>query len=600
MDIAGETRAHRADTQARLAALGRQSWLVANARLVVFLAAAGVGGAALLGKVGAWAPFAVGLGVLGYVVLIFVHRAVDDRERRGRAAVAYDDRLLARLTGTWHGAPRDGRRYAPAGHPYARDLDIFGEASLFQLLNETPTSAGEERLAAWLASPADPTSIATRQGSVKALAPRLGFRRELAVAAAAEGDDKVDPRALVRWADDLSVSLASIGWARWLPYVLVPTTLLTYLGSLEGWVPRVVPVAALVAQILVASLVRGPLSRFFVGIAIADRSLGRLRQTFARLEAEPFDDAHLVGLRRGGTGDVPASRALAMLDFWYGFAEARRSQLGPVLNVLLLWDLVMLFRIARWRDRFGGEVAAWVSGLAEIEALCALAGFAAEHPAATFPEIELGEPMVSARDLAHPLLDAPVANDVDIRGSGHALLLTGSNMSGKSTLLRAIGTNVVLALAGAPVVASSMRVAVLQLATSMRVEDSLERGVSFFYAEVQRLKLVLDVARASAGRCLFLLDELLLGTNTRERQIASREIVGRLLETGGLGVITTHDLDLTTLEAETQGRVVNAHFRDLLAEGKMAFDYKLRPGVVDTTNALKVLELAGIPVRPPG
>ncbi len=597
MDIVGETRAHRAATQANLTQLARHSWLVANARLVAFLAAAGLAIAALLGKVGPWAPYGIGVGALAYVVLIFVHRGVDDRERRGRAAVAYDDRLLARVSGTWQKAARDGKGYAPPGHPYARDLDIFGQASLFQLLNETPTRSGEERLATWLASPTDPKTILIRQGALKALAPRLGFRRELSVAAAAEGDDKVDPTALTRWAGDASVSLAAVRWARWLPFVLVPVTLVSYLASREGWLPRLVPIVAFVVQLLVAGLVRGPLARFFTSIAIADRSLGRLRQTFARLEAESFDEPHLVELRRGGSGTVPASQALRKLDFWYGFAEARRSQLGPVLNVLFLWDLLMLFRIADWRDRFGGQAAAWVSGLAEIEALCALAGFAAEHPAAVFPEIEEREPLVSARDLAHPLLDAPVANDVDIRGSGHALLLTGSNMSGKSTLLRAIGVNVVLALAGAPVIASSMRVAVLQLATSMRVEDSLERGVSFFYAEVQRLKLVLDVARDHAGSCMFLLDELLLGTNTRERQIASREIVGRLLETGALGVITTHDLDLTTLEAETQGRVVNAHFRDLLAEGKMAFDYKLRPGIVDTTNALKVLELAGIPVR---
>ncbi len=596
MDIADETRAHRDLTRTQLAALGRRSWLVANARLVVFLGAAALGVAFGLGKVGPWAPYGVGVGVLAYVVLIFVHRGVDDRERRARAGIAYDDRLLARLAGTWHAAPRDGAGYAPAGHPYAKDLDVFGRASLFQLLNETPTRSGEERLAGWLAAPADAQTIAVRHGAVRSLAPKLAFRRELSVAAAAEGDDKVDPAALVRWAGDTSLTLAPVRWARLVPFFLVPATLLTYLASREDMLPRLVPIALLLVQIVIAGMVRGPLSHFFVGIAIADRSLERLRKTLARLEAEPFDEPHLVSLRRGG-GDTPASVALKKLDFWYGFAEARRSQLGPVLNLLLLWDLVMLWRISGWRDRFGGQVAAWVSGLAEIEALSALAGFAAEHPRAVYPEIVAGEPTLEAKDLAHPLLDAPVPNDVSVCGSGHALLLTGSNMSGKSTLLRAVGVNVVLALAGAPVIASSMRVSVLRMATSMRVEDSLERGVSFFYAEVQRLKLVLDIARAHPATCLCLLDELLLGTNTRERQLASREIVGRLLETGAIAMITTHDLDLTTLETETQGRVVNAHFRDLLAEGKMAFDYKLRPGIVDTTNALKVLELAGIPVR---
>lgn len=596
MTIVDETRLHREATRSRLAALGRHSWLVANARLVVFVVAAGLGVGWLTDRLGAWSPYAAVAAIVAYVVLIFVHRGVDDRERRARAAIAYDDRLLARADGSWHKAPRNGATYLRPGHPYARDLDIFGSASLFQLLNETPTRTGEERLASWLSQPADGKTIAMRQASVKALTGKLAFRRELVVAAAAEGDDKVDPSSLTRWAADRSLTLAAVSWARLIPFVLVPVTLVTYFLSRDHIVPRLVPIIAFAVQLVIAGIVRGPLSAFFNGMAVADRGLARLRATFARLEAEPMDEAHLVELRRGGSR-VAASVALKKLDFWYGFAEARRSQLGPVLNVLFLWDLVMLFRIADWRDRFGGHVADWVSGLSEIEALAALAGFAAEHPAAVYPQIEERDPVIEATNLAHPLLAQPVANDVSIRGGGHALLLTGSNMSGKSTMLRAVGVNVVLALAGAPVIAASMRVAVLQLATSMRVEDSLERGVSFFYAEVQRLKLVLDVARENPGRCCFLLDELLLGTNTRERQIASREIVGRLLETGGIGVITTHDLDLTTLEAETEGRVVNAHFRDLLAEGKMAFDYKLRPGIVDTTNALKVLELAGIPVR---
>jgi DNA mismatch repair ATPase MutS len=229
-----------------------------------------------------------------------------------------------------------------------------------------------------------------------------------------------------------------------------------------------------------------------------------------------------------------------------------------------------------------------------MEALCALGGFAHERADAVFPQVTDGEPAIVALGLSHPLLAHPVGNDVAIRGRGHALLLTGSNMSGKSTMLRAIGTNVVLALAGAPVVARSFSVTALRLATSMRVEDSLERGVSYFYAEVQRLKAVLDVAIANPGQTLFLLDEVLLGTNTRERQIASREILLRLLETGAIGAVTTHDLDLTALAEEMQGRIVNGHFRDQLVDGKMTFDYRLCPGVVDTSNALRILELAGI------
>lgn len=208
-------------------------------------------------------------------------------------------------------------------------------------------------------------------------------------------------------------------------------------------------------------------------------------------------------------------------------------------------------------------------------------------------------PCVEATALGHPLLDAPVPNDVSLPGPRHALLITGSNMSGKTTLMRAVGANVVLALAGAPVNARSFRLSPLQTLTSMRVKDSLERGVSYFYAEVQRIKAVLDAAQAARGQALFLLDEILLGTNTRERQIASREVLRLLLGTGAIGAVTTHDLSLAVLADEPGAHVVNVHFRDHLEAGKMVFDYRLRQGVVDTTNALRVLRLAGVPVDDP-
>ncbi len=233
----------------------------------------------------------------------------------------------------------------------------------------------------------------------------------------------------------------------------------------------------------------------------------------------------------------------------------------------------------------------------ELEALSCVAGLAFDRPSFLWPTVEGSGPRVKAEGVGHPLLDAPVLNDVELPGPGCALLLTGSNMSGKTTLLRALGLNAVLALAGAPVCARAFSLTPLQVLTSMRVKDSLERGVSYFYAEVQRIKAVLDAAAAAKGQAMFLLDEILLGTNTRERQIASREVLRLLLTTGAIGGVTTHDLSLANLADEYGGKVVNMHFRDHLEDGKMVFDYRLRPGVVDTTNALRVLRMAGVPVE---
>jgi DNA mismatch repair ATPase MutS len=241
-------------------------------------------------------------------------------------------------------------------------------------------------------------------------------------------------------------------------------------------------------------------------------------------------------------------------------------------------------------------VRRWFDALAELEALAAFATFAFERPELSFPELSPSGPLFEAKGLGHPLLESPVRNDVALLRPGEALLVTGSNMSGKTTLLRAVGTNALLAQAGAPCCAERLRLSPLEILTSMRVKDSLERGVSYFYAEVQRLKLLLDRAQAAKGQALFLLDEILLGTNTRERQIASREVIQLLLKTGAVGAVSTHDLTLASLEEESEGRVRNVHFRDHLEGEQMVFDYLLRPGVVATTNALRVLELAGIPI----
>ncbi len=297
----------------------------------------------------------------------------------------------------------------------------------------------------------------------------------------------------------------------------------------------------------------------------------------------------------------PVSERFRRFGRLYGFAELRQSgQLHAVINLLLLWDVHWLFRLEAWRRVNGKQVRGWFSALAELEALSSLAGLAHDRPGFVFPTLVAGEPRFEARALGHPLLDRPVRNHVSLSGGGRALLITGSNMSGKTTLLRAIGVSAVMAQAGLPCCAEALTVSELRVLTSMRVTDSLERGVSYFYAEVKRMKAVLDAAAEAKGRALFLLDELLLGTNTRERQIASRELLRLLLATGASGAITTHDLSLAELENEAPSQVKNVHFRDLVEDGKMTFDYQLREGVVDSTNALRVLRQAGIEVREDG
>ncbi|HTQ43490.1 MAG TPA: DNA mismatch repair protein MutS, partial [Polyangiaceae bacterium] len=265
-----------------------------------------------------------------------------------------------------------------------------------------------------------------------------------------------------------------------------------------------------------------------------------------------------------------------------------------------MWDVHCAAALLRWRARAGAHVRDWLEALAEVEALASLGGFAHEHPSFVFPELA-PETMVEARGLGHPLIadDKRVGNDVRLPSAGRALVVTGSNMSGKSTLLRAIGVNVVLANAGAPVCATSARMGPTRIATSMRIDDSLEQGVSHFYAELRRLKRVIDLAQET-GRApvLFLLDEILHGTNSRERVLGACAVVKELLARGALGAVSTHDLGITALEKELGGLVENVHFEEQVRGEEMSFDYVLRPGIVQSSNALRLMRAVGIDVAP--
>ncbi|MCP3099940.1 DNA mismatch repair protein MutS [Myxococcus sp. K15C18031901] len=590
----------RATAQAELTALDRVSARYANLRTVAFLAAVAISGFILADRLSRdWWWGTVGALVL-YGVLAVLHHQVFRREERQRLYVLLNDRGLARLGPGWHEFTERGERFASASHLYTPDLDVFGQGSLFQLLNETATRAGEERLAAWLSAPASVAEVEARQGAARELAPRTDFRQDLCVDARTVAKEKADPSLFIQWAES-SPSLTSIRWSLPLALILPPITLTLFIlgqvGVLRGaWVWL-----GLGAQLLVAVLTRRTLKAMDDAVERGEQGFVRYAPLFERVEGQRFEHPLLRQLQSGlqQQGEPAVSAHFKRFSQLYSLIEFKRHQFHALVHWVTLWDIHALFALERWRARYGGKVRHWFSALAELEALSCVAGLAHDRPAFTWPVLEAQGPRMEAKQLGHPLLDAPVPNDVALPGPAHALLITGSNMSGKTTLMRAMGANVVLALAGAPVCAEAFRLSPLQVLTSMRVKDSLERGVSYFYAEVQRIKAVLDAARAADGQALFLLDEILLGTNTRERQLASREVLRLLLATGACGAVTTHDLSLTALAEEQGARVLNVHFRDHLEDGKMVFDYKLREGVVDTTNALRVLRLAGVPVDDP-
>ncbi len=585
-------------TQRELEALDRQGARLANLRTLAFLGFLGLTLAVGFERLPRAAFLGAAASLAAYIALAIVHAGVIRREDFAKVRLSLNQRGVARLDGAWHDFPSTGAGRAPEGHLYAGDLDLVGKGSLFQRLDDTGTAAGEAQLLGWLLAPApSAAAVRERQASVKELSPRLDFRQSLVAEARMAGKlDKADPARFIAWAEAPS-ALTAIRWAYPLAHVLPPLTIGFGLAAANDLVSALPFWVGLLLQIAIVVATRKPIAAMWTALSLGERGFVRFEETFKAIDAQAFEGEHLRALQRGLQDGPPVSTRLKAFARLLGFAELKNSgQLHPAINALTLWDLLVLFRIDAWREAHGGGVRRWFEALAQLEALASFASWHFERPDDAFPEVDDGQVRLEATALGHPLLERPVRNDVTFTGPGAALVITGSNMSGKTTLMRATGLNTVMALAGLPVCATSFKVSRVQVLTSMRVKDSLERGVSYFYAEVQRIKTVLDAAKAHPGRCLFFLDELFMGTNTRERQIASRQLLVMLLDGGAAGAVTTHDLSLCELASERPERVQNVHFRDEVKAGEMTFDYTLRPGVVQTTNALEVLRRAGVAI----
>jgi DNA mismatch repair ATPase MutS len=324
--------------------------------------------------------------------------------------------------------------------------------------------------------------------------------------------------------------------------------------------------------------------------------LALLAAVLDRFEREPLTSPLVARLRselvvQGRRPSQVVRRARRLVDLF----DSRRNQFFAALAVVTLWDVHFALAIQAWRARHGASVGAWIAAVGHLEALASLAEYAWERPADVVPDLAEGEPRFEAEGLGHPLMPEAtcVRNDVALGGATRVLIVSGSNMSGKSTLLRAVGLNTVLALAGAPVRARRRRLTRLSVGATLRIRDSLQEGTSRFYAELVRLR---DLVRIAEGAVplLFLLDEILHGTNSHDRRLGAAAVVSGLVERGGIGLVTTHDLALSEVADDPAVRAENVHFEDELKDGQMTFDYRVRPGVVRTSNALALMRTLGL------
>jgi len=596
------------DRRVRAARLAWRERLIGNGRVVVFLLGLGMIYPALgMHLFSAWWLLAP---VVVFSVLLFLHEQVTrDWRRAGQSAAYYRDGL-ARLDGAWKGCGRPGARFLDEKHPYAADLDLFGPGSLFELLCTARTRTGEETLAGWLLAPAAAEEIRQRQEAVAELRPLLDLREDLALLGA-DVPVGVDLDAVAAWG--AAAPLLTPRWPRWVALALGVVTLL----FLAGWAAAVFDLLD-PDSLLGAFFLRGRSIPFLVALAVEaafagtlltrvrqvlqaverrGRDLAMLASVLARLERASFTSPRLRALRARLDGPHAArpSQRIARLGNLIDVLNSRRNQLFMPVAYLLLWGTQCAYAFEEWRAVSGKAVASWLQVVGQFEALCSLASYSYENPADPFAEIADAGPCYEGESLAHPLLPKCVPNDLRLTGDLRVLIVSGSNMSGKSTFLRTVGVNAVLALAGVPVRARRLRLSPLAVGATLRIQDSLQEGRSRFYAEILRLRQVVDLSRGPLP-LLFLLDEIFAGTNSHDRRLGAESVVRGLVETGALGLVTTHDLSLTHIADQLGPRAANVHFADHFENGVMTFDFRLQPGVVRHSNALALMRAVGLEV----
>jgi hypothetical protein len=550
-----------------------------------------------------------GAGLVALATFISWHERVIGRERASAARRVVNEQALARLERRFEALPVRAFPESATASATARDLNLFGSGSVAQWLGAVATPSGRETLAAWLTeSRGSAREVVERQGAVGELAPLLDFRQELEVAAQPLAATSTATARFVEWAAGEPFSEAHAR-LRVAGRISALASLASFLLAMVGVVPIHLWLFVLVANYAWTWTVKGALEAEMERLSAREGAFSGYAALLRLVAGQKLTAPGLVSIHsRLAASGLDAAGELGRLHRLSELSDVRHSSVHTLLQAAMAWDLLLLERVAAWQRRAGRFAGEWLAAAGELEVLAAFAGVRFDHPDWAFAEIDPAAESLTAGGLGHPLLadSARIGNDVEIGPRGRLLLVTGSNMSGKSTLLRAIGVNALLAQAGAPVCARTLRLPPVAVETSGRIDDSLVEGVSFFLAELRRLQqIVARATRAPRGspRVLFLLDEILRGTNSEERRIAVARIVDRLLASGAIGAVSTHDLEIARVP-ELARRLHNVHFRETVAEGpdgpEMTFDYRLREGLATTTNALVLLRLVGLDTPPDG
>ncbi len=493
------------------------------------------------------------------------------------------------------GGLREGAEFIDKTHPYAYDLDVFGRNSLYQLVNRSSTPSGAKILANWLKNPVKKDKVAARQEAVKELREAVDWRQEFQASGMHEADEKQDVNALVKWLeepprvmnDSIIKAVSFI-----LPTITIGLLLFTLFTDLSFY--YVVGMLAINGWVLKKYLIY---IQDITNHTAANMSLLKSYGALIKMiEDSSYSSSEIQKIQHEFKHDeFKASQAMLKLQKTLDFLNGRANMFYLFLNSILLFDIHLLLATEKWKKNNKANVSHWFEAIGQLEALCSLAGFSYSNPGYIFPVISDKAASIKVKSLGHPLIlnQERVTNNLDLENTGTIALITGSNMSGKSTFLRTVGVNVVLGLCGAPVCAKEAEISYMQVFTGMRTEDNLEEHVSSFYAELKRIQSLLKMVENEEVTILFMLDEILKGTNSKDRHKGAAALIRQLAKTNSFGFVSTHDLELGDMEQELPG-VKNYSFNSSIEGDEIIFNYRLEKGLCRSFNASKLMEKIGI------
>lgn len=563
-------------------------------RLVAF-----IGGIGLGLWISDFGIIATTLYIVGFIVFfgrfMIWHERIATRRRHHETLKDLNERELKYLnleTADFDG----GKSYEDALHPYAVDLDIFGDYSLFQYINRSFTSLGKERLANFLKTTASIQEIEQRQAAFKELSPKLDWRQYLGVYSFETEDSQSEIADLLYWLkkDDFITDNKWLRLAMWvLPILTLAAIILSFF-----LIPYQVAVAFVILQTLILRQYLERINKIHTQTAQADKFLKKYARIIGHIEKETFEADKLKEVQQAFFAEnTSASKSLKQLSYIISQLNLRFNIFAFFLSSTVLWDFQWIRQLEDWKKRLRNALPEWFEALKEFEAINSLATLHYNHPDWNFPTLSTDGEKITAKEIGHPLIhrDKRINNDFEIPHKGHLKLVTGSNMAGKSTFLRTIGINIVLATTGAPVCAQRFDLPLLEVYTSMRTQDALHESTSSFYAELKRLKVIIEAVETKEN-VFFLLDEILKGTNSNDRHKGSKALIHQLIKTKGMGIIATHDLDLWVLEGEHPDQVENLCMEVEVNDQELVFDYTLKKGVSKSFNATYLMRNMGIRV----